>query len=44
MIETNEFGVPQYKTERKVFDIAKMPKYEMHRIRGNLVAMISKSL
>ena len=40
VIETNEFGVPQYKTERKVFDIAKMPKYEMHRIRGNLVAMI----
>lgn len=44
VIETNEFGVPQYKTERKVFDIAKMPKYEMHRIRGNFVAMISKSL
>ena len=40
VIETNEFGVPQYKTERKVFDIAKMPKYEMHRIRGNFVAMI----
>lgn len=40
VIETNEFGVPQYKTERKVFDIAKMPKSEMHRIRGNLVSMI----
>lgn len=38
--ETNEFGVPQYKTERKVFDIAKMPKDEMHKIRGNLVSMI----
>ena len=33
-------GAPVYETEEKVFDIAKMPIKEIHRIRGKQIAMI----
>ncbi len=33
-------GQPQYETEDKVYDIAKMPISEIHRIRGKQIAMI----
>jgi len=36
----NQFGTPAYEMEEKVFDIAKMPIHEMHRIRGRQIAMI----
>ena len=35
-----ESGVYLYEMEDKVFDIAKMPIHEMHRIRGRQIAMI----
>ena len=37
---TSESGVYLYEMEDKVFDIAKMPIHEMHRIRGRQIAMI----
>ena len=37
---TNESGVLLYEMEEKVFDIAKMPINEIHRIRGRQIAMI----
>lgn len=33
-------GRPMYETEEKVYDIAKMPMKEIHRIRGKQIAMI----
>ena len=36
----NDDGMPVYETEDKVYDIAKMPIKEIHRIRGNHIAMI----
>ena len=33
-------GAPVYETEEKVYDIAKMPMSEIHRIRGKQIAMI----
>jgi peptide/nickel transport system ATP-binding protein len=36
----NDWGVPQYKKGTFVYDIAKMPMDEMHRIRGSQIAMI----
>ena len=38
--KTNESGVLLYEMEEKVFDIAKMPINEIHRIRGRQIAMI----
>ncbi len=37
---TDEQGVPLYETEEKIYDIAKMPINEMHRLRGKQIAMI----
>ena len=37
---TNESGVLLYEMEDKVFDIAKMPINEIHRIRGRQISMI----
>ncbi len=37
---TDENGAPVYETESKVYDIAKMPINEMHRLRGKEIAMI----
>ena len=36
----NESGVLSYEMEEKVFDIAKMPIQEVHKIRGRQIAMI----
>ena len=36
----NESGVLTYEMEEKVFDIAKMPIHEVHKIRGRQIAMI----
>ncbi len=36
----NEHGVLAYEMEEKVFDIAKMPIHEVHKIRGRQIAMI----
>ena len=36
----SEHGVLQYEMEEKVYDIAKMPINEIHRIRGKQIAMI----
>ena len=36
----NQYGVLQYEMEEKVYDIAKMPMSEIHRIRGKQIAMI----
>ena len=33
-------GAGEYETEEKVYDIAKMPIHEIHRIRGKQIAMI----
>ena len=33
-------GLLQYETEEKIYDIAKMPMREIHRIRGKQIAMI----
>ena len=38
--EYNEDGVPMYKMEEKVYDIAEMPINEIHRIRGRPISMI----
>ena len=38
--ETDEKGRPVFETEEKVYDIAKMPMREIHRIRGKQIAMI----
>ena len=38
--KTDDKGAPQYETEEKVYDIAKMPMNEIHRIRGKQIAMI----
>ena len=40
MQEYDEKGRPVYETEEKVYDIAKMPMREIHRIRGKQIAMI----
>ena len=40
MQETDEKGRPVYETEEKVYDIAKMPMNEIHRIRGKQISMI----
>ena len=37
---TDENGNPVYETEEKVYDIAKMPMNEIHRIRGRQISMI----
>ena len=37
---TDSKGRPVYETEEKVYDIAKMPMKEIHRIRGKQIAMI----
>ena len=37
---TDENGAPVYKTVEKVYDIAKMPMSEIHRIRGRQISMI----
>jgi peptide/nickel transport system ATP-binding protein len=36
----NASGVYEFETEEKVYDIAKMPIHEMHRVRGREIAMI----
>ncbi len=36
----NTDGSPMYEMEEKVYDIAKMPMREIHRIRGKQIAMI----
>ena len=36
----NAYGVFEYEMEEKVYDIAKMPMSEIHRIRGRQIAMI----
>lgn len=36
----NALGEKQYESEEKVYDIAKMPISEIHRIRGKQIAMI----
>ncbi len=38
--ETDDRGRPVFETEEKVYDIAKMPMKEIHRIRGKQIAMI----
>ncbi|MBQ7226659.1 MAG: ABC transporter ATP-binding protein [Clostridia bacterium] len=38
--EKNLDGSPKYEMEEKVYDIAKMPIKEIHRIRGKQIAMI----
>ena len=38
--EKDERGRPVFETEEKVYDIAKMPMSEIHRIRGKQIAMI----
>ena len=38
--EVDQYGTPLYEMEDKVFDIAKMPIHEIHRIRGRQIAMI----
>ena len=38
--EVDEAGRPVFETEEKVYDIAKMPIKEIHRIRGKQIAMI----
>ena len=40
MQEKDEKGRPVFETEEKVYDIAKMPMKEIHRIRGKQIAMI----
>ena len=40
MQEKDEKGRPVFETEEKVYDIAKMPIREIHRIRGKQIAMI----
>ena len=40
MQEHDERGRPVFETEEKVYDIAKMPMREIHRIRGKQIAMI----
>ncbi len=37
---TDKNGAPLYEMEEKVYDIAKMPIREIHRIRGRQIAMI----
>ncbi len=37
---TDSEGILQYETEEKIYDIAKMPIKEIHRIRGKQIAMI----
>ncbi len=37
---TDENGNPVYETEEKIYDIAKMPMNEIHRIRGRQISMI----
>ena len=37
---TDENGNPIYETEEKIYDIAKMPMNEIHRIRGRQISMI----
>ncbi len=37
---TDENGRPMYELEEKVYDIAKMPIKEIHRIRGKQISMI----
>ena len=38
--EKDDRGRPVFETEEKVYDIAKMPMSEIHRIRGKQIAMI----
>ena len=38
--ERDDKGRPLFETEEKVYDIAKMPMNEIHRIRGKQIAMI----
>ena len=38
--EKDDRGRPVFETEEKVYDIAKMPMKEIHRIRGKQIAMI----
>ncbi len=38
--KTDAQGVLMYETEEKIYDIAKMPINEIHRIRGKQIAMI----
>ncbi len=38
--KTDNNGVPLFEMEEKVYDIAKMPMHEIHRIRGRQIAMI----
>ena len=40
MQEKDDRGRPVFETEEKVYDIAKMPMKEIHRIRGKQIAMI----
>ena len=37
---TDSDGAPMYEMEEKIYDIAKMPINEIHRIRGRQIAMI----
>ena len=39
-VKRNEYGTPVYRMEEKVYDIAKMPMNEIHRIRGRQISMI----
>ncbi|MBR2929719.1 MAG: ABC transporter ATP-binding protein [Clostridia bacterium] len=38
--KVNDSGIYEYEMEEKVYDIAKMPIHEMHRIRGRQISMI----
>ena len=40
MQKKDQNGTPIFETEEKVYDIAKMPMKEIHRIRGKQIAMI----
>ena len=40
MQKKDSYGRPMYETEEKVYDIAKMPMKEIHRIRGKQISMI----
>ncbi len=40
VIKTDSNGAVMYKTVEKVYDIAKMPINEIHRVRGKQIAMI----
>lgn len=40
VVKKDENGLPVYKKEEKVYDIAKMPMKEMYRLRGRQMSMV----